>query len=281
MGKFGHIHLTVTKAMKEWLEEHQGFSPESVHILYDRPNHNFHHLSLEDKHEFLTKFFQNLDDEAWGDESPHTKEDPRTGQIVMKANNERQHALVVSSTSWTEDEDFGVLWRAILDCEKRLAKGGPKKASLFPTILLVITGKGPKRLYYEDLFKSQPLYFFKIKTIWLSSEDYPKLLACADLGISLHKSSSALDLPMKIVDMMGCGLPVVSYKYDCIGELVSDEENGFLFEDEEHLAELICELFHGFPKSSKAIREVSEHLKLYPLASWKGHWTSIMIPLLP
>ena len=79
----------------------------------------------------------------------------------------------------------------------------------FPNFLF----KGPLKEYYENEIKNKIWRYVEIVLPWLESDDYPKLLASCDLGISLHKSSSNLDLPMKIVDMFGCCLPVCAFRY--------------------------------------------------------------------
>lgn len=140
--------------------------------------------------------------------------------------------LIVSSTSWTEDEDFSILLSAI-DSYEAAAAADP---SVYPKLLFVITGKGPLKSYYEEKISKMQLSHTRIVTLWLSASDYPQLLGCADLGVSLHKSTSGMDLPMKVVDMFGCGLPVCALGFDSIDELVHDGENGLIFKNAEQLS---------------------------------------------
>ena len=120
--------------------------------------------------------------------------------------------VVVSSTSWTEDEDFSILLKALIKFDD-LMKLRKKDSSLgrYFSILMIITGKGPLQKSYMEQVADLKLENVQIKTCWLKMEDYPLLLGSADLGICLHTSSSGLDLPMKVVDMFGCGLVIILY----------------------------------------------------------------------
>jgi len=147
----------------------------------------------------------------------------------------------VSSTSWTPDEDFNILLSALVSYSS-------SKSATLPPLVAIITGKGPQKEHYvakiSELKGSGKLQHVTISTAWLSIEDYATLLACADLGVCLHMSSSGVDLPMKVVDMFGAGLPVTGYNdYESWNELVHEGENGEGFEDAEGLAAILKELF--------------------------------------
>ena len=107
----------------------------------------------------------------------------------------RRPALVLSSTSWTPDEDFGVLLEAAGIYDRMLKTGNRPD---LPDLLVVVTGKGPSRARYERLMAKAALRHVAFRTLWLEAADYPVLLGSADVGVSLHTSSSGLDLPMKV-----------------------------------------------------------------------------------
>lgn len=105
---------------------------------------------------------------------------------------------------------------------------------------MLITGKGALRAAFEvEIAKRETRWKDSIcvRCIFLPAADYPTLLGCADLGVSMHSSSSGRDLPMKVVDMFGCGTPVLALGFEAIGELVKDGQNGKVWHTGEQLGD--------------------------------------------
>nr|CAD1822569.1 unnamed protein product [Ananas comosus var. bracteatus] len=212
--------------------------------------------------------------------------------FFMKSNTP---ALVVSSTSWTPDENFGILLEAAVMYDRRVAKSLNEDDSIdeeklwidinngkqysYPRLLFIITGKGPERRKYEEQIKKLKLRRVAFRTMWLSAEDYPLLLA--DLGVSLHTSSSGLDLPMKVVDMFGCGLPVCAFSFSCIEELVKVGKNGLLFSSPSELADEFLMLFKGFPEKCDALKSLRDGaLATSYSGRWSTEWETHALPLI-
>jgi beta-1,4-mannosyltransferase len=143
----------------------------------------------------------------------------RTGELHMRQD---RAVVLLSSTSWTADEDFTLLTKALSNLDKSIAKRrgseSPRKklnhakrfsdqqvSDVCTRVVVVITGKGPmKEQFMSDWNESQregsptKLNLITLVTVWLEIGDYPLMVGCADMGICLHTSSSGVDLPMKV-----------------------------------------------------------------------------------
>ena len=144
--------------------------------------------------------------------------------------------ILVSSTSWTEDEDFSLLLKALIKINKKLETNIKKSDQGFfeaNRLLCIITGKGPLKESFLEKYHEVKSSLTRVSVItpWLEPDDYPLLLKCADIGVCLHTSTSGLDLPMKVLDMFGAGLAVVALDYPAISELIRSNENGLLFDE--------------------------------------------------
>lgn len=314
-GRKAYAHLFVTEAMKNYLSLQWGLEGEK-RVLHDRPPGHFRRAETGESHKLFGKLIPSLQPSLgeWlgkynlPGSTPFTEEKEGGGEVRWR---EGRPALVVSSTSWTADEDFGLLLRAARIYEFRaraLADGeAPSQAhsrsstgenlsstlsptspsspspfedgeavrtskdrrrpsfgalrsptlphtpaSSLPKLLIIVTGKGELRARYlreiAHLETSESWRFVRIRTAWLETPDYPILLGSADIGVSLHTSSSGLDLPMKVVDMLGCGLPVCALDFACLDELVREKVNGVIFRDAEGLAKQWESLFAKHPE---------------------------------
>lgn len=123
---------------------------------------------------------------------------------------ENNELLLVSSTSWTKDEDFSILLDALEQYDQ--SKESNKVIRTF------ITGKGPEKEKYMQIIEKKKENWKKISVtaLWLEADDYPILLSICHAGVCLHYSSSGLDLPMKVVDMFAAGIPVLAINFPAL-----------------------------------------------------------------
>ncbi|XP_052877832.1 UDP-glycosyltransferase TURAN isoform X4 [Gossypium arboreum] len=304
-GQMANGSLCVTRAMQHELAQNWGIRAT---VLYDQPPEFFCPTSLQEKHKLFSRLNRYLchplgvrdcvtatTTGIGADDQNETLFTTLVDtDILLKPN---RPALVVSSTSWTPDEDFGILLEAAVMYDRRVAalldendsadegvlwkeiSGG--KQYLYPRLLFIITGKGPEKEKYEEKIKRLNLKRVAFRTMWLSAEEYPLLLGSADLGVCLHTSSSGLDLPMKVVDMFGCGLPVCAVSYSCIDELVKVEKNGLLFSSSSELADELLMLFRGFPNECDALKSLKNGaLETGSSARWAAEWEEHAKPLI-
>lgn len=125
-------------------------------------------------------------------------------------------ALLVSSTSWTADEDFEILLEALRIYEKRAKvmnviddngrnvenvveedekdvegdRKAPRAKKRLPKVIMIVTGKGDLRekIMSEviDLEHREKWEWVRCRDVWLSADDYPLLLGGLTLLEVVH-----------------------------------------------------------------------------------------------
>ena len=284
--RYADAHISVTAALKGFLVQEFDLEADKIHVMYDKPPSFFHPRSLPEQHILFQKLGSDLfgeQSEAFSlDHTPFTRvvygdEVGEDGEKIPEnvVAPEDKPFLIVSSTSWTPDEDFGILLSALKFLDRKIRR--EKTEEKFTKILCIVTGKGPMKAQYEEEMSNLVLEHVSIRTMWLETEDYPALLGSADLGVCLHTSTSGLDLPMKVVDMFGSGLPVCAVHYNCIDELVKHEVNGLVFKGHIELGEQLYLLAqkdsHTLTKLQKGVNETCKE-------RWQEQWDRQLKPLL-
>jgi beta-1,4-mannosyltransferase len=242
-------HISVTFALKQFLEKK--FELPNVSVVYDRSHVEFNQARNFDTSNNLVDFKQQLLQRL-------CLQDKVLPSSLYEIRNDV--AWLLSSTSWTPDEDFSILidgLKLYASTNTTTTNNSNNSSTMLPRLVVIITGKGPLKKSFEEKFEqfNKGEYGKKvlIYTAWLSHADYPRLLSICDLGISMHTSTSGLDLPMKVVDMYGAGIPVIAMKFKCLSELVQDGSNGYVFSNSQELYSVLKTIFMGFSSSPSSL----------------------------
>lgn len=272
-GARAYKHVCVTAGMKDFLEKTVMVRGQ-VLVLHDRPPSYFRRLNVDEQHALFSLL-------------PETKVSSTTTLFTVKRFCDKpaklldaRPVLLLSSTSWTEDEDFTILWKALQLYDDKCDRFITDKQCQhrLPPLFVIITGKGPLQSFYMRKFERMGLRHVTVRSVWLPNDLYPKLLGSVDLGISLHKSSSGLDLPMKVVDMFGAGCPVAAINYPTLSsELVHHQKNGLVFDTAEQLTEQISELFQNWPFECSPLSELRKGVEKFQSLRWDENWNETLL----
>jgi beta-1,4-mannosyltransferase len=249
-------NLCVSRGLAAFLESR--FGVKQAQVLYDRPASAFVPVDRAERERFRQALFARLGIRA---------------SIV---------GFIVCPTSWTEDEDFDVAIDAVTELEERIRGWEAGNSSRrFPELLILVTGDGARRAEFERRFAGLPARRIQLRARFLEPEDYPRVVGSADLGLCLHRSSSGLDIPMKIADLFGAGVPVCALDYGaCLAERVRHGDNGLLFSTGRQLADVLLDLFETFPADQKMLERLRSGARKSARPTWEEGWAREAKPVL-
>jgi beta-1,4-mannosyltransferase len=249
-------NLCVSRGLAAFLESRFGVT--NAHVLYDRPASAFVPIDRAERERYRQALFARFGVHA---------------ETV---------GFVVCPTSWTEDEDFDVIIDAVVRLEQRIRGWeAADRARRFPDLVVLVTGDGERRAEFERRFAGLPARRVQLRARWVEPEDYPRVVGSADLGLCLHRSSSGLDIPMKIADLFGAGVPVLALDYGaCLAERVRHGDNGLLFSTSQQLADIVFDLFEGYPGEQKRLERLRTGAGKSSRPTWEEGWTREARPFL-
>ncbi|PIO55792.1 hypothetical protein TELCIR_22819 [Teladorsagia circumcincta] len=135
-------------------------------VFYDRaPSSAFREFSLNEKHELLLRLGLGSNGQVFGavpaeDATRFSIRDPSTREVRFR---DDRPLLVISSTSWTPDEDFQIL----LDAAKKYndvaaISRSSSPATRLPIIVLIITGRGPLKEFYMEKIQRMKMEYVEV-----------------------------------------------------------------------------------------------------------------------
>ena len=248
--------LCVSRGLAEFLKSRFGLT--NTHVLYDRPSSIFAPMDRADRERYRQALLARLGVHA--------------GVV----------GFIVCPTSWTEDEDFDVVIDGVLRLDDRIRGWEASEPSRrFPDLVILVTGDGARRMEFERRFAGLPARRVHLRARWLEPEDYPRVVGSADLGLCLHRSSSGLDIPMKVADLFGAGVPVCALDYGAtLAERVRHGSNGLLFSTAAQLADILFDLFEAFPADDQTFERLRIGARKSARMSWDQGWTREAQPVL-
>lgn len=186
--------------------------------------------------------------------------------------------VVVAPMGWTRDDDLPLLAEALRLLARRLDSASEPRR----TLRLLVSGDGPLRAEWGPRLRATGGGFLCVETPDVAAPHYPDLLAASHLGLCVHRSSSRLDLPMKIVELQSVGVPVLALDDGSPLEELAPPGCGVLrFGTADDLAGQLYAALATTDSGADFLSRLTAQARSHTPRSWDDRWTELMESRLP
>ena len=146
-----------------------------------------------------------------------------------------------------------------------LLKTVKKVSEKIPDVRYELFGDGPEREKLEEYVKDEKLEEYVFFKGWIKREELPNRLKHASIGIGPLKATTVTHdaLPIKVLEYMASGLPIIAQRGTLPDQVLKDGENGFFVDDAEELAEKIILLLSDDTLGKKMSAKSADMVKKF------------------
>lgn len=183
--------------------------------------------------------------------------------------------VVVAPMGWTRDDDLPLLADALGMLARRIGTmRGTNRA-----LRLLVSGDGPLRAEWGPKLRIAGDTALRVETPDVAAADYPALLAESHLGLCIHRSSSKVDLPMKIIELRSVGVPVLALEDGSPLEEIAPHGCGVIaFQTAEDLAQQLYAMLASDERPTGVLARLTAEARSHAPRAWDDHWSSVMPP---
>ena len=156
-----------------------------------------------------------------------------------------------------------------------LLEAAPKVIEKIPDVKFILLGDGPEIEKLKKIVKEKNISENVVFKGWIEREKVPAELSQATVGIGPLKLTTVTEnaLPIKVLEYMAAGLPVIAKIGTLPKEVLENEKNGFFVDEPLDLAEKIVTILENEEKRRKMSEE---SIKMIEKFSWEKIVTRIL-----
>jgi beta-1,4-mannosyltransferase len=187
MAPYADAHLVVTTRMQAWLHHELHLAHKPCVVVHDSPPVMFRMRTTKEQHYVLQQYLtpaivqQTSSSSVWQsmlmmttDQTNSTSSSSST--LFTTYDGKKKYtprmgrpALIVTSTSYTPDEDLQILLDALVTVDEQIHSSDTTTSTTNLHIVCAITGKGPLYQHYTEQISKLKLHNILILQMWVST----------------------------------------------------------------------------------------------------------------